>query len=95
MENNKHIAGIKKDGEDLAKLKEEYEEARKKYDLPSFKELDQEFEIRKLESGGFIIREVRRVIINKLQNFADWLTPILNPHPDSLHSGSRRHARFL
>lgn len=86
MADKEHVENVKADGEDLEKLKEEYEEARKKYNLPSFEEIDKEFELRKLESGGFIIKDVRRIIVNKLQSFADWLTPILNPHPESLHS---------
>lgn len=86
MADKEHTKDTREDGEDAKKIRKEYEKIRKKYDLPSFNELDSEFELRKLDIDGFIIRELRRAIIHKIQNFADWLSPILNPHPDSLHS---------
>jgi RNA processing factor Prp31 len=70
----------------LEKLKAEYEKLRQKYKLPSFDELNNEFEIYDIKPNSFIIREIRRRIIRKMEDFLSLLNPILNPNPNSLHS---------
>ena len=70
----------------LEKLKKNYELARKKYKLPAFDDIDDEFEIRKIDPDLNVVREVRRVIGFRLQGFADIFESILNPQPSSLHS---------
>lgn len=72
--------------EDLKKLKEEYKILQQKYKLPSFDELDDEFEIRKIDTGLFLLKEIRRVILQKLDFSVALIEPILNPSPSSLHS---------
>lgn len=72
--------------EKLEKLKLEYEKLKQKYKLPSFDELNDEFEIYDIKPNSFIIREVRRRIIHKMEDFLSLLNPILNPNPNSLHS---------
>jgi len=71
---------------DLEKLKKEYEKLSKKYKLPSFDDFDNEFEIRKIDPELCLPHELRRVINHRLQGFAEWFEPILNPHSGSLHS---------
>ncbi len=70
----------------LEKLKKEYEKVQKKYKLPSFDELDNEFEIRKLDPDLAVIKELRRHMTLRLQAFTDLVEPVLNPQPSSLHS---------
>ena len=71
--------------EELECLKAEYEKLRKKYNLPQFEELDEEFEIRKVDYDLFLIREIRRLVLSKLDFVASLLEPILDPGK-SLHS---------
>lgn len=71
--------------EEIDELKELYEKAKKEYDLPAFDELDKEFELRKIEDG-FIIREVRRKILDKIHAFVEWIAPVVNPSSQSIHS---------
>jgi len=77
---------MKKDHEHIKLIKEDYEEIRKKFSLPNFEDLDNEFEIRKIDEDGFILREVKRAIIARLQNLAHFFLPVLNPQPHDVHS---------
>ena len=40
-------------------LKKEYEVLKKRYNLPSFKDLDREFDIAEIEHDGFLLRRIR------------------------------------
>ena len=71
--------------DNLELLKENYEKVKKKYKFPTFEELDDEFEIRKIDYDSNLIKEIRRAICNRLQFISDILDPILNPH-ESLRS---------
>ena len=72
--------------EELKEIKAKYEKARKKYKLPKFEDIDREFEIRLVDDAGFIIKEVRRAILNRIMNLATFFNPVLDPHPHELHS---------
>lgn len=72
--------------EELKDIKTKYEKARKKYSLPKFEDIDKEFEIRLVEERGFIIKEVRRAILTHIQNISTFFLPVLDPHPQELHS---------
>ncbi|MEK6856918.1 MAG: hypothetical protein AABX49_02800 [Nanoarchaeota archaeon] len=69
-------------------LKEEYEKISKKYFLPKFEDLDEEFEIRSIEINkfGILIKAILRVITNKLNIFMNYLEPVINAPPQSLHA---------
>ena len=43
--------------ENLLLLKEEFEKLQKKYSFPKFEELDEEFEIRKIDYDLFLVKE--------------------------------------
>ena len=49
-------------GDDLKKLKEEYKKIQKKYDLPSFEELNSDFSIEKAADTEteYLIREINQ-----------------------------------
>jgi len=70
----------------LEKLKAEYEKLRQKHKLPAFEELDNEFEIRAIKLNSFIIREIRRMITQRVEDVLSLINPILNPNPQSLRS---------
>ncbi|MEK6817610.1 MAG: hypothetical protein AABX80_02305 [Nanoarchaeota archaeon] len=65
----------------LKKLKEEYFKIQKKYDLPSFDKLNEDFRIEKVAETetDFLIREIRESIGGTLENFLRFVEAILNP----------------
>lgn len=69
-------------------IKQDYSELIKKYKLPSFERLDEEFEIRALEENksGRPIKAILRLIANKLRSFLESLDSLINPNPSSLYS---------
>jgi len=78
-----------KRGEDHEELKKAYAKVRKKYKLiPTFEELDKEFEITLIDPDRihFLIRDINRAINSRLHKCVDSILPIINPHPSSLHS---------
>ncbi|MBI2040582.1 MAG: hypothetical protein HYT16_00585 [DPANN group archaeon] len=76
----------KEDKKSAEKVKDNYEELRKKYGLPKFEEFNAEFEIVKADPELNFSRELRRAITNRLQAYSEWFEPVLNPNPNSLHS---------
>jgi len=69
-------------------IKQEYDILIKKYKLPKFSLLDEEFEIRALEENrsGRPVKAIIRVIAGKLRNFLESLDPVINPNPNSTYS---------
>lgn len=69
-------------------IEKEYNELIRKYKLPSFAKLDEEFEIRALEENrsGRPVKAIVRVIAGKLRNFLEALDPVVNPAPGSVYS---------
>lgn len=62
-------------------IREEYEKLRKQYKLPTFDKLDFEFEIRGIEDNAFILREVRKHIMDRLEQYANYISELLQPEP--------------
>src|SRR3989344_7570561 len=73
---------------ELKELKDEYEKLSKKYSLPKFEQLDEEFEIRAIELNktGILIKAVLRWITNKLNLFMSYLEPVISVPPQNIHS---------
>ena len=65
----------------LEKLKKDYKTIRKKYNLPDFKNLNEDFNIEKVAETEteYLIREVRRHMGEKFSNYLRFLEAILNP----------------
>jgi len=65
----------------LEKLKKDYAKLQKKYRLPSFSELNEDFEIEKLQDRetDFLMRGIRRTIIEKIAALMRFFELILNP----------------
>ena len=70
------------------KIKEAYNELREKYDLPSFEEMDEEFEISGIEVDkvNSLARGVLRVMCNKIVIFLNYVEPVVSPNPNGLHA---------
>ncbi|MDO8555552.1 MAG: hypothetical protein Q7R96_00065 [Nanoarchaeota archaeon] len=74
---------------DANKLKQAYNKLAKKYTLPAWQALDDEFEIIETKEGIDIIhtlRFIRRRMTDKFSNYALILEGILQPNPGSLIS---------
>lgn len=69
----------------LKDIREEYKKLQQKYKLPDFDALDNDFEIRKIPAGLFILKEIRRILVHKLDGACGLLEPVVNPS-ESMHS---------
>ncbi len=65
----------------LNKLKEEYSKLQKKYTLPDFDRLNEDFKIEKVaqEETEILVREIRESVGETLENFLRFIEAILNP----------------
>lgn len=65
----------------LAELKKEYEKLRSKYNLPGFEEMNNNFEIEKLQERETetLIREVRRMMVEKSIAYLKFVEMFMNP----------------
>lgn len=63
----------------MSKIKEKYNELKKKYTLPDFNELNNEFEISAIENKEFLLREIRRKIDERAEAFLKILSTVLQP----------------
>ncbi|MFH0868318.1 MAG: hypothetical protein V1831_03315 [Candidatus Woesearchaeota archaeon] len=68
------------------KIEPEYDKLCKKYKLPKFSEVDQEFEISSLENERFLIRNTLRKISEKLETYGDAIGNLVHPDGSSLSS---------
>ena len=66
---------------DLKKLKADYEKIAKKYSLLNFKEMNEKFEIERLagRETDMLIREIRRVMMEKASNYFKFTEILINP----------------
>jgi len=65
----------------LEVLKQEYKKIQEKHNLPSFEELNEDFNIEKASEVKveLLVREIRRFIADKLSNYMRFAEAILNP----------------
>ena len=64
----------------------QYNELKKKYKLPDFKEIDFEFEVSDLEETNFLLRAIIRRIAEKLDFYSTMLEEILQPDTSNLYA---------
>ena len=65
---------------ELKDLKKSYEILSKKYKLPSFKELNEDFDIEKIDKESeILLKVVRKVMMEKIVNALGFLEMLLNP----------------
>ena len=62
-----------------SEIEKEYKKFREKYTLPEFKEIDDEFEISLLECTDFLLRNVRRKIMEKITLMLTCIEEIIQP----------------
>lgn len=64
----------------LSDFKKAYEPLKKKYDLPSFAELNENFEIEKARKGQeTLLRTVRKMMMEKIVNSLGFMETLINP----------------
>lgn len=65
----------------LEALKQEYKKIQEKHNLPSFEEMNEDFNIEKASElkVELLIREIRRFVADKLSNYMRFVEAILNP----------------
>lgn len=65
----------------LAVLKKEYEKLRTRYKLPSYIELNEEFDIEKLQDHetDTLLREIRKIMMDKSIAYLRFIEMLLNP----------------
>lgn len=65
---------------ELKDLKSEYEKIAKKYKLPAFGELNEAFEIDKIDrETDCLLREVRKVMMDKIVRYIHFIEMMINP----------------
>ena len=65
---------------ELDKLKKEYDKLEKRYKLPSFKELNEDFEIEKIDrESDTLLRSVRKVMMDKIIKYLQFVEMLVNP----------------
>tara|TARA_Y100000310_G_scaffold94955_1_gene92785 strand:+ start:19986 stop:20453 length:468 start_codon:yes stop_codon:yes gene_type:complete len=74
-------------------IEQEYYKLSKKYKLPKFNELDSEFEISNLESKRFLIKNILRKIVEKLEFYIEVIGNLV--HPDASSLSSMYEIRYL
>ncbi len=69
-------------------LEVEYEALMKRYDLPSYNEINYEFEISTLDIKKInsLSKGILRAMINKMALFLNYVEPVISPSPQGLHA---------
>ncbi len=72
---------IENEKSDLENLKIEYEKLSKKYKLPDFDKLAEDFDIEKIveKETSFVLRDMRRMINEKLSAYLHFFEVLMNP----------------
>lgn len=68
------------------KLHQELKETIKQYKLPSFNDLDREFDISNIEHDGNVLRAIRRKMVEKIELFCKIIESLMFPDASSLSS---------
>lgn len=74
-------------------IEKQYNELRKKFKLPEFKGIDNEFEISDLEETNFLLRAIIRRIAERLDFYSTMIEEILQPDTSNLYA--MHETRFL
>ena len=82
VEKNKSNKDSKESGDSsLADLKKNYSVLHKKYSLPEFNKLNEDFQIEHISDSetDFLLREIRKLIGDKFSNYMRFIEMLLNP----------------
>ena len=65
-------------------IKEAYEKLAKKHKLPDYDTVNNELEISSIESEDFLLRQIRKKVVERIDEITDVLSSILQPSADSM-----------
>ena len=74
-------------------IEKQYNELKKKYKLPEFKQIDSEFELSDMEPTNFLSRAIMRRIAEKLDFYTTMLEEVLQPDASNFYA--MRENRFF
>jgi len=74
-------------------IEKEYNNLSKKYKLPKFKEMDNEFEVSALDNEKFLIKNILRRISEKLEFYTEFISNLV--HPDGSSISNMYEIRFF
>jgi len=79
-----------KDESYLEDMKKDYLELQKKYNLPDFKKLNEDFQIEKVAESEteILLKEIRRFMFDKVSNYMRFLESLINPVSASIFTFS-------
>lgn len=60
-------------------IEKKYNEISGNHSLPGYEDLNREFEIYSVEESEFLLREIRKKIVEKIDDFLKVLEPVLQP----------------
>ena len=67
-------------------IEKQYNELRKKFKLPEYKEIDFEFEVSDLEETNFLLRAIIRRMAERLDFYSTMLEEVLQPDTSNLYA---------
>ena len=67
-------------------VKEIYEKIKEKFNLPDYEEVNKELEISSIETEEFLLREIRKKIVDRVDVVISEISTILQPSAESLTS---------
>ena len=72
---------MENDKEEIKDLQEEYSNLKKKYNLPEFEKLCEDFDIERISEKErmFVLRDIRRVINEKIAAYINLFESLINP----------------
>jgi len=71
--------------QELETIKEKYQKTQEKYNLPTFEQLNADFDISKAECDTeTILRDIRKIMIGKFSSWLNFIETLLNPTNGSM-----------
>jgi hypothetical protein len=70
----------------MGDIQEKYQKLVKQHRLPRYEDLDGEFEIRNLDDDAFLLNEILRRFIERLEFYAGILNDLMQPEASSMSS---------
>jgi len=68
---------------DAGNIKKKYRDFKKEYNLPSFEKLDLMFELSTIDKDDFLLRNIRKKMLEKLDYFCEIIESLLQPDTSS------------
>ena len=69
-------------------IKKEYDKLKSQYGLPSYDEINKEFEISAIDVDkvNSVMRAILRVMCNRMGLYLNYIEPVISPNPQGMHA---------